>query len=359
MQRICVVSQCADSAHNIASIEMLAGRLSALTGASLLPTRQDFDESSDAFLVPTFAMVRADGHPEMSVETFFGGIVDHGFMATKLVTHPHLHDNDKLPEGWAEGFAARLKDCVLEGYSVFSHDHAKEAAELLIKKHKIRFKNPYSSGGNDQTVVHSRQALETFLETVSAAEMAKGLVVEEDVENSTTYSVGQVRLLDQTGSYLGRQYTVDGPDGFPVYAGSRLWVVRGGWDALLLNLQSPISRSIVAKARQYDEAATQHLGLIASRKNYDVLVGPITETGFRCGVLEQSWRIGGASPAEVLAMEKFAQNRNISAVQAVIREDHGHPRKINADDFVVYSGNDDLGLPLQKIARVEKIHYDP
>ncbi|NKC28826.1 DUF3182 family protein [Ochrobactrum ciceri] len=92
--------------------------------------------------IPTYALARQEGNPDMTVDRFYGGIVHRGFMATKLVTHPHWHDHDDLPEGWTGQFAACLQDCVLPGFSVFSHRHALEAASALLKKHKIRFKNP-------------------------------------------------------------------------------------------------------------------------------------------------------------------------------------------------------------------------
>ncbi|WP_435656570.1 DUF3182 family protein [Brucella pituitosa] len=358
-RKIRVVCQSSDSPHNVASVEALAARLCSLTGRHLLPTLQSFDENNGTFFVPTFALVRQDGHPEMSIENFYGGIIHHGFMATKLVTHPHWHDDDNLPEGWAGNFAAWLQDCVLPGFSVFSHGHALDAAGTLLKKHKVRFKNPYASGGKDQIVIETVRALDGFLETVSDREIANGLVIEEHVENSTTYSVGLVQIENHIGSYLGRQYTSQDNDGSAVYAGSRLRMVRGGWDALLRQLHSPVAHRIVENARRYDEAARQHLGLVASRRNYDVLVGPITENGVRCGVLEQSWRVGGASPAEILAMEKLMQDESITAVQAFLRESREQAPTFRDDDFIVYSGEDDFGQPLHKYARIEKIYHDP
>ncbi len=359
MRKIRVVCRASDSHHTVASAEALATRLSALTGRQLLPTRQDFDEDGETFFVPTFALAREDGNPDMTVDRFYGGIVHRGFMATKLVTHPHWHDHDDLPEGWTGQFAACLQDCVLPGFSVFSHRHALEAASALLKKHKIRFKNPYASGGEDQSVIDTVRSLDSFLAEVSEVDIANGLVLEEDVDNSTTYSVGQIQLENHVGTYLGRQYSSRDKAGKEFYAGSRLRVVRGDWDALLQLLQSPTARKVVENARRYDEAAREHLGLVASRRNYDVLVGPITENGVRCGVLEQSWRVGGASPAELLAMEKLMQDETVTAVQAVLHESRDEAPTFRDDDFIVYSGEDDFGQPLHKYARIEKIYHDP
>lgn len=359
MRKIRVVCRPSDSPHNIASVEALAVRLSGLMRRQLLPTAQSFDQDRGTFFIPTFAMAQQNGDPEMCVARFYGGIVRHGFMTTKLVTHPHWNADDHLPEGWDSGFAACLQDCVLSGVSVFSHRYALEAATALLKKHKVRFKNPYASGGKDQQVIETVRALDEFLENISDRDIANGLVVEEDIENSTTYSVGQVLIEDHVGSYLGCQYSSRDEGGNEVYAGSRLRLVRGGWDALCYQLRSPVAHMIINKARRYDEAAQQHLGLVASRRNYDVLVGPSTGSGIRCGVLEQSWRTGGASPAEILAMEKIAQDETVTAVQAVLHETYDPTPSLKKDDFIVYSGDDDSGRPLHKYARIEKIYHDP
>ena len=89
-----------------------------------------------------------------------------------------------------------------------------------------------------------------------------------------------------------------------MYGGSELLVVRGGFEALhALGLPAEAALA-VAQARVYDAAATEHFpGLFASRRNYDVVRGLDAAGRPRCGVLEQSWRIGGASGAEVAALE--------------------------------------------------------
>ena len=51
--------------------------------------------------------------------------------------------------------------------------------------------------------------------------------------------------------------------------------------------------------------------VLASRCNYDVFVGHDREGRRHCGVLEQSWRFGGASMAELLAMERFARQPSL------------------------------------------------
>jgi len=359
MEKICVVCRSSDRPHDVAGVEAVARRLSSLLRGEIAPTLQDFGETDGMFVIPTFSLIRQHNHPDLPANRFLGGLVDHEFMTTKLITHPAWDHEDGLPLGWKTQFAEDLRDCVLPGFSVFSHAHAMNAGAFLLKTRRIRLKDPYASGGNGQRVIETGLQLERFLETFSTNDMTKGIVIEEDIENATTYSVGQVSVGSLTATYVGRQYTTRDLKGDTVYAGSRLHVVRGGWTQLLQRLRAPTARRIVDSAMRYDKAAECHLGLVSSRKNYDVLVGPITENGFCFGVLEQSWRVGGATPAEILALEKMTEDDSVTALQATTREKYGPAPQLRDEDFVVFSGEDAAGQPLHKYARIEKLYHDP
>ena len=80
----------------------------------------------------------------------------------------------------------------------------------------------------------------------------------------------------------------------------------------------------VARASTYDRAAREHYsGFFASRCNYDVIRGFDAQGKCRCGVLEQSWRIGGASGAEVAALELFAADAGRNAAKVCCTERYG------------------------------------
>jgi hypothetical protein len=90
----------------------------------------------------------------------------------------------------------------------------------------------------------------------------------------------------------------------------------------------------------------------ASRRNYDVIAGRDRDGIQRVGVLEQSWRIGGASPAELLALRAFAAQPGLQRLRAACREVHGDATP-PAHAAVCYHG-DDPGLgALLKNATVE------
>jgi hypothetical protein len=94
--------------------------------------------------------------------------------------------------------------------------------------------------------------------------------------------------------------------------------------ALRCQQLAPEAAHAVEQAAVFDAAANQHLpGFMASRRNYDVVQGIDRDGKPRAGVLEQSWRIGGASPAEIAALEAFAADPALRAVRASTHEMYG------------------------------------
>jgi len=66
----------------------------------------------------------------------------------------------------------------------------------------------------------------------------------------------------------------------------------------------------------FDEAAhAAYPGIILTRRNYDVIEGTDAAGNQRIGVLEQSWRVGGASGAEIAAFEAFQAEPETSNVR--------------------------------------------
>src|SRR5215471_21409288 len=103
----------------------------------------------------------------------------------------------------------------------------------MLTRGPIRVKKPLSASGKDQTVVTRLNELDAVLQTVSADEMAAyGLVLEENLRQAKTFSVGEVAVGSLRISYHGTQRTVSDNEGLPVYGGSDLVCVRGGWESL-------------------------------------------------------------------------------------------------------------------------------
>jgi hypothetical protein len=257
-----------------------------------------------------------------SEDQLFGGSVPHPFIATKSITHALIHSQASAPEGWTHSFPASVENVVLKGYTAFSAEDARVAAARLLHKHGVRIKPALGIGGGGQTVITALHQLAGALEAIRPDELARyGVVLEQNLDEVVTYSVGQVQVSGLQIAYYGTQHMTTNHEGKPAYGGSTLYIVRGNFSGLLQLKLPPQLRLAVTQAYQYDTAAnTCFPDFIASRRNYDVAQGIDSDGQLRSGVLEQSWRLGGASPAEIAALEAFAADPNLRAVQATCRE---------------------------------------
>jgi hypothetical protein len=258
-------------------------------------------------------------------EDIFGGIVPVPLVATKAITHPLIEQGAAAPEGWSHAFPHAVTPVTLGGFSAFTREDAARAGKRLLDQGRARVKPARGVGGRGQTVVSNAAELNAALAAISDAEVSNhGVVVENNLREVTTFSVGQVRVAEIVATYYGTQRLTKDNQGREVYGGSDLIVARGDYDDLLNLTLAAETRLAVTQARAYDGAASQHFpGLIASRRNYDVAQGLDASHERRSGVLEQSWRIGGASPAEIAALEAFRADRALGVVRASCVEQYG------------------------------------
>src|SRR5262249_34730687 len=150
------------------------------------------------------------------------------------------------------------------------------------------------------------------------------------------------------------QFATTDNQGASVYGGSDLVVVPGDYDTLVGLGLAPEVGLAVAQARAYDAAATEAFpGLLASRRNYDVARGKDAAGRWRSGVLEQSWRIGGASGAEVAALAAFRADPTLRAVRAWCVEAYGTNAAPAPRAILHFRGVDDRVGPITKYTVVE------
>jgi len=287
--------------------------------------------------------------------TLFGGVVPYPFVATKTITHTLFASSAQAPQGWSHDFGARVQDVVLPGYSAFAPADARHAATHLLAHGAVRMKKAAGRGGCGQHVIRDANMLDAALHKVDAAEWLEGGVVFEcNLNQVTTHSVGQVQVGPLLATYCGTQRTTSDRRGREVYGGSRLTVVRGAFEALLeLELTQP-ARIAVDQARIYHEAAlTAFPGMFASRCNYDVAQGFDDLGQWRSGVLEQSWRIGGASGAEIAALEAFQADPALDVVCASTTEIYQANPTLPQDAMVYCHHVDPRTGPIVKYALLE------
>ncbi len=184
-----------------------------------------------------------------------------------------------------------------------------EAAALLLERGRVRLKAPAADGGAGQSVVADQWEFDQALAAADEADIGvHGLVIEEDLADVTTYSVGEIRIGDALIAYCGTQRTDTGrmtmrspmaaracswcAAALPSFAGARL---------------APLALQAASLAHLYDRSG-ERTSAGPDRlppAHYDVAAGKDGRGMLRVGVLEQSWRLGGASGAEIAAFEAF------------------------------------------------------
>lgn len=288
-------------------------------------------------------------------DDLFGGVVPHAFVATKVISHPLLAPDAAAPPGWSPAFGAQVGDAVLGGYSVFNHEDARRAGLRLLANGPLRIKAVRATGGHGQTVARDAAELQQQLDAIDPGEItAHGLVLEENLSEVQTFSVGQVIVGDLTATYFGLQRLTRNNRGAEVYGGSDLTVARGGFDDLLAQEAPPEVRLAIEQARRYNAAVIAcFAGFYASRNNYDVIVGRDAAGRSRSGVLEQSWRLGGATGAELAALEIFRSQPGRNRVRASAIEIFGESPPPPQHATVYFRGIDPRAGRLTKYTVIE------
>lgn len=343
------------SEHEHATRAHYGRRLAALIGCAFdgdCPSVQPC--AARRYFVPSDTLCGTDlarGMGICGVEDFFGGVVPHAFVATKVISHPLVDERGAArPQGWSTRFAGEVGDAVLPGFSCFGADEAMRAGRLMLDGGPVRLKPVTATGGRGQIVVDSAQALDGCIGAMDRGALERhGLVLEANLQGPITWSVGQVRVAGMVVSYYGVQRTTTGNAGEEVYGGSDLVMRRGDFDALIAAIVSPSLRRAIGQARRYHQAVVDcYPGFFASRLNYDVAQGADDSGQWHSGVLEQSWRVGGATGAELAGLEAFRADHALHEVRASCFEVYGPSVPVPDGAIVAYQGNDSRVGPIVK-----------
>ena len=347
-----------DTTHEAKTREAVAAKLARIKGFDFAgPYDASRHRGVRLYVVPSDTLLRDDARKLgiRSEDALFGGVVARAFAATKTITHPLVDREARAPPGWSDDFAVQVDGAVLHGYTAFSRDDAHRASARLLDHGPARLKLACGIGGHGQFVVSNGDELERLLASIDDTELASmGLVLEEHLDDVTTHSVGQVRVAGLCASYWGTQRSTRNNHGADVYGGSDLVVVRGGFGALRDLPLTTDAQLAVSRAVAYDEAADACFhGFFASRRNYDVVEGTDAKGRRRAGVLEQSWRIGGASAAEVEALIAFRDDRDLVAVRASTRQIYGESEPPPDGAFVFLAVDDERVGPIANYVSIE------
>ena len=225
------------SDHERATQRALAVRLAAMM-------RCTFDEAmaiatpspSDlGYVVPDTTIGSLEAACALGIrgeEDLFGGVVPFPFVAGKTISHPLLDAAAAAPHGWQPGFPERVRDLTLPGGSAFSVRDARATARRLLHGGDVRLKLASGVGGSGQSVARGEAELDAQLAAIDPAEFGAGIVVERNLVDVRTHSVGRLRVGSLLASYIGSQRTTRSRHGKEVYGGSSIEVARGDFGAL-------------------------------------------------------------------------------------------------------------------------------
>lgn len=347
------------SEHGLATLRHMAARLAGLKRYEFAGDYDPSQRYDSLYFVPEDTLLH-DTARKLGIQdenNLFGGCVQTPFAGTKSITHPLVTETASAPEGWNHDFPIAVATSVLAGFSVFSCADARIAGSRLLQRGAIRLKPALGIGGTGQTVVISLPELETALATIDPAILAcYGLVLEQNLDQVVTFSVGRAQVDGNRISYHGIQRLTTNHQGESVYGGSSLYAVRGDYAALTRVTEQPHLLTAIEQARCYDAAAESHLGLMASRRNYDIAQGIDSLGQHHSGVLEQSWRIGGASPAEIMALEAFAADGTLQSITVSTHEVYdGSAPPDHAQ--VYFQGVDSQIGAIQKFCTIDAYEY--
>jgi hypothetical protein len=347
--------------HECVTRMQIAEQLAALKGYEFAGEYDDTVRYPETlYYVPSRTLVGSEGSRLgiRNQDDLFGGVVPYPFVGTKTISHPLLYENAHIPEGWCRHFCVAVEDAVLGGHAAFTLENAERAGAKLLERGRVRVKPALALGGRGQIVVGAISELRAAILEIDPVELLScGVVLEQNLENVKTYSVGQVHVARLTTSYVGTQSLTTDNEGAQVYGGSDLIAVRGDFEALLALDLGCDSRRVVQQARIYDHAANEHFpGFFASRRNYDIARGYDGDGRMCCGVLEQSWRLGGASSAEIAALEVFRADPEADTVRARCVEVYGRCEP-PPDAMVYFCGIDEKVGYITKYTVVER-HVD-
>jgi hypothetical protein len=334
--------------HDTTTKMNIARGLAELLGVELAADRDARSVLAPTLVVPSDTLTSLAEARRLGIvepAQLFGGVVPHGWVATKVISHELPHPGAAAPPGWCSAFGERVRDVVLPGWTAFSRADAMLAGTALLAGGSVRVKLPSGVGGAGQQVVRDLAALQACIDGIGAEALAaEGVVLERNLSQVVTHSVGQVQVGPHVASYVGSQRLVCNHHGHEVYGGSDLRVVRGDFDLLAAQPFPAAQRQAITQALVFHRAAADcFAGMLATRSNYDVAEG-VDDAGTRCmGVLEQSWRIGGASGAELLALQAFKDDPALQAVVASTHEVYGEMPALPAGSFVSFDGMDDAG----------------
>lgn len=305
----------------------VAERVAKLLGGQVCDITE---KTGDKYLIPIDAVHEPDArkHGATGTDDVYGGIVKELEHADKAILHSLVSPYALRPAWYSRTFAKKVSKVVLPGFTVFSYEDAVAAFEAMQANGlAARFKDPTGTAERGQYVVQSREELDDIASNFGEAFIETGAVLETDLRNASTLTAGIVLMAGQRYSWLGNPYDTY-HKGLKRFGGNELTVVRGGFDVLAKRCDDPRQKQAIQQISQVHEAYAS-IGASISRATFDVVQGVGSNGLFLSGVTDPSLRPSASSPAEIRAIEAFAEHPNASTITSRVDYDYAKNGPLN------------------------------
>lgn len=308
-----------------------------------------------------------------NTDDFYGLAVEDLNVVGKSILHPSV--SRRHPAFHREQFAMHVlgqtlpgitgfsKEEILMGYDTGYADALDEA--LDYGEYGLRMKLPNESDGVGQFTVYSKADVASILEGIDDRDIREqGLVLEADVRNPETISVGFAKIGQEQLSFIARQKDarvwVD-HNGRKVeqnrYGGAHVVVANGPLQLLLQATEvSSHDRAAVEKALVFQEAYQRTYDPLASRLSFDVIFGEGKTGKSLSGISDITGRLGGTCPALMRAAEEFQRDPSVQMVATEVSLNYTpHVHKAEEDDAKIYVDHSTLRLTARVNARHRRL----
>lgn len=269
-------------------------------------TSHDSTAQSDTYYVP-FAAVHEPLARQVGITgrgDLYGGIVKAPQHADKAILHELPDPIAESPEWYSQSFAKSLGDVALPGFTTFSPNDTITAYNHMRQEGlRVRFKDPASTGGLGQRLVDSHQELSQVMSEHGQKFSNVGAILEADLADAVTVTVGYVDLAGQIYTWHGRPYDIE-YNNQTRFGGNELTVVRGGFRELRKQCDNSEDLLAVYQAEKVFNAYST-LGATVTRATFDAVQGVAANGAFLSGITDPSLRPSASSAAEIRAIEAF------------------------------------------------------
>lgn len=251
----------------------------------------------------------------------YGGIVKALEHADKAILHELPTTGASHPLWYSRTFAKGVGEVVLPGFTSFSVEDTMQAfASMQDMGLTARFKDPSSTGGMGQFLVRSRNELEKAITPYKDKIPEVGAVLEANLQNHETVTIGYVDMNGQSYSWYGRPYDVQHND-MTRFGGNELTVAQGDIRNLMQYATNPSDRLAISQAGRVFDAYSL-LGSTIIRATLDAVQGIGSNGEFLSGITDPSLRPSASSAAEIRAVEAFIANPSAEVVKTRLTYDY-------------------------------------